>query len=76
MSTRERKMRKRAGIKFERNRKPAKALSFEQWSEVERFGLHRPEDTEHVRWGLRFITVTVLVAVVVTVGLVIVAVTL
>lgn len=34
------------------------------------------KDTEHVRWGFRFITVTVLVAVVVTVGLVIVAVTL
>lgn len=35
-----------------------------------------PEDTEHVRWGLRFAGVATVVAVVVIVGLVIVAVTL
>lgn len=73
MSTHERKMRKRAGVKFERTRKPAKPLSPAEFAEVERFGLHKPaDDVQGMTWGMRFVAVAAIVAGVWLVGLLLV----
>lgn len=69
MSTRERKLRKRRGEKFVRVSPTARSFSPEEWDEVVRFGMDRPEldDVEGMTFGIR------LVAVAAGIGVVIVA---